>query len=96
MEGVDGFNAFREQHGLAGLMRCAERNIVQGVFRTDAGELQRFVKAGAKLAHERQRAAQVDDVALDGAALRQAGDGLVDHGHEDGAGHVRTLGALVE
>ena len=64
-------------------MRRAERNEIQRIFRADAGEVQRLVKAGAQLADKGERAAEIDDVALDRPPLRQAGDGLVDHGHED-------------
>ena len=96
VERLDGVEALGEQRRLAGLMRRAEGDIVQRILRADTGEAERLVKAGAQLAHERQRAAEVDDVALDGTALRQTADGLVDDSHEDGARDVRTFGALIE
>ena len=96
VEGFDGFQTVAEQHRLGRLMRRAERDEVQRILRAYAGEVQRLVKAGAKLAHEGQRAAEIDDVALDRAALRQTGDGLVDHGHEDGTRHIRARRALIE
>ena len=96
VERLDGVEALGEQRRLAGLMRRAEGDVVQRILRADTGEAERLVKAGAQLAHERQRAAEVDDVALDGTALRQTADGLVDDGHEDGAGDVRAPGSLIE
>ncbi|CED90575.1 Hypothetical protein AAM4_0743 [Actinomyces succiniciruminis] len=50
----------------------------------------------AQLGQEVQRAAQEHDVAADGAAAGQAGDGLGDHGLEHGGGQVLAGGALVD
>ena len=96
VERLDGFQTFAEQNRLGGLMRRAECDEVQRIFRADAGEVQRLVKAGAELAHKGERAAEIDDAALNRPPLRQTGDGLVDHGHEDGARHVRARRALIE
>ena len=96
VERLDGFQTFAEQNRLGGLMRRAECDEVQRIFRADAGEVQRLIKAGAELAHKGERAAEVDDAALDRPPLRQTGDGLVDHGHEDGARHIRARRALIE
>ena len=43
-----------------------------------------------------QRAAEKNDLALDGPAARQAADGLVDHCLHDGGGNVFARAALVE
>ena len=96
VEGVDCLYAVGELHILHRLMGRTQGDEVQRVLRAQAGQPQRLVEAGAQLAHEGERAAEIHDVSFDRAALRQAGNGLVDHGHEDGAGHVRALCALVE
>ncbi len=59
-------------------------------------QVERDVEAVAQLGEVLQRAAQEGNVAADGAAARQAGDGLGDHGLEDGRGDVLGAGALVE
>ena len=77
-------------------MRRAERNEIQRIFRAYAGQMQSLVKAGAQLAHKCQRAAEVDDLPLDRASLRQSRNRLVDDRHEDGARYIRTRRALVK
>ncbi len=64
---------------LVGIEGSAQRHIQQAVFRAGAGDAQRFVKALAQHGAEGERPAQIQDVALDGAALCQTGNGLVDH-----------------
>ena len=96
VERFDGFQTFAEQHGLGGLVRRAERDEIERVFRADACQVQRFVKTRAQFAHEGERAAEVDDVALNRTTLRQPRDGLVDYGHEDRARHIRARRALIE
>ena len=70
-----------------------------GVLRDDAVllvQVQRFVEAFAQLRQVLQRTAQEGHVAADGAAARQAGDGLRDHGLEDGRGDVLAARAFVK
>ena len=96
VERLDSLQAFAQDDRFRRLMRRAERDEIQRVLRTYAGQMQRFVKARAQFAHERQRAAEIDDVALDGASLRQTRDRLVDDRHEDGTRHIRARRALIE
>ncbi len=51
-------------------------------------QVEREVEAVAQLGEVLQRAAQEGDVAADGTAARQAGDGLGHDGLEDGGGDV--------
>ena len=88
-------------HGLAGRARhgAAAGDEQMRVLRHDAMglvQLQRFVEALAQLGKVLQRAAQERDVAADGPAARQAGDGLRDHRLEDGRGDVLLARAFVE
>ena len=68
----------------------------QAVLGAQAGHTQCLVKTLAQGLAESQRSAQVDNVALDGPALGQACNGLVDHRLVDGRGDVTGLGALVD
>ena len=96
MERLDGFQTFAEQNRLG--VRCAAPSATK--YSEFSGQTPvrcpAPVKAGAELAHKGERAAEVDDAALDRPPLRQTSDGLVDHGHEDGARHVRARRALIE
>ena len=97
MKRVDARGGVRKRKGrFAPVMRSAQRDVVERALRAKALKTERFVKAGAQFRKERERAAQIHDVALNGAALREAGDGLVDHGLEDGTRDVGNFGALVE
>ena len=58
--------------------------------------MQGFVKAFAQHGGESQRPAQVQNIALDGAALCQAGNGLVDHSLINGSRNIPRLCALVD
>ena len=81
---------------LVGIVGSAQRHKQQAVFGAGAGNAQRFVKALAQRLGEGQRTAQIQDVAADGTPLRQARNGLVDHGLVDGGGDVPCLCALVD
>ena len=59
-------------------------------------QVQRLVEAFAQLGQVLQRTAQKGDVAADGTAARQAGDGLRHHGLEDGRGDVLAARAFVK
>ena len=59
-------------------------------------QLQRLVEALAQLGEVLQRAAEEGHVAADGAAARQAADGLRHHRLEDGRGDVLLARALVD
>ena len=83
------------QH-LIGVEGRAHGHKEQAVLRQGAGNAQGLVKAPAQRFGEGQRPAQVQDVALDGAALGQARDGLVDHCLIDGRCDVTGLCALVD
>ena len=74
----------------------AQRHIEQTVLRAGAGNAQRLVEALAQHGAEGQRAAQIEDIALDGAALCQTGDGLVDYGLIDAGCDVLRAGALID
>ena len=87
---------FGEHKLLVGVQGSAQRHIQQAVFRAGAGDVQSFVKALAQHGAEGQRTAQIQDVALDGASLRQTGDGLVDHGLVDAGGDVLGAGTLID
>lgn len=81
---------------LVGIQRSAQRHIQQTVFRAGAGHVQRFVKALAQHGAEGERAAQIEDITLDGATLCQTGDGLVDHGLIDAGGDILGAGTLID
>ena len=81
---------------LVGIQRSAQRYIQQAVLRADAGHIQRLVKAFAQHGAEGERAAQIEDVALDGASLCQTGDGLVDHSLINAGGDVLGAGTLID
>ena len=81
---------------LVGVESRAHGDVEQAVLGAEALHAQRLVKTLAQRLAEGQRPAQVDDVALDGAALGQPGDGLVDHRLVDRGGDVPGLGALVD
>ena len=81
---------------LVGIEGGAHGHKEQAVVGAEALDAQRLVEAFPQRLAEGQRPAQVDDVALDGTALGQARDGLVDHGLVDGGSDVAGLGALVD
>ena len=81
---------------LVGIERRAHRNEEQAVLRQGAGDTQSLVKAPAQRPGEGQRAAEIQDVALDGAALCQTCNGLVDNGLIDRRRDVARLCALVD
>ena len=98
---VDSLDELRERAELVGLVRHggAARHKQVGVLGHNAVllvQVEREVEAVAQLGEVLQRAAQEGDVAADGAAARQARDGLGHDGLEDGGGHVLGAGALVE
>ena len=79
--------------------RGARRHEQVRVVRHDAVllvQVEREVEATAQLGEVLERAAQEGDVAADGAAAGEAGDGLRHHGLEDRGGHVLRTRALVE
>ena len=63
-------------------------HIEQAVLGAGSGDPQRLIKALAQHAAEGQRPAQIQDIALDGAALCQTGNGLVDHRLVDAGGDI--------
>ena len=85
-----------EHKFLVGIQRSAQRHIQQTVLRADSGHVQRLIKALAQHGAEGERAAQIEDIALDGAALCQTGDGLVDHSLIDTGGDVLGAGTLID
>ena len=85
-----------EHKFLIGIQRSAQRHIQQTVFRAGTGHVQRFVKALAQHGAESERAAQIKDIALDGAALCQTGYGLVDHSLIDAGGDILGAGTLID
>ena len=81
---------------LVGVERSAHGDEEKAVLRQSAGDAQRAVKALAQGLGESQRTAEVQNVALDGAALGQARNGLVDDGLIDGGRDVARLRTLVD
>ncbi len=83
--------------GLAvGLHRRAHGHKVKRIFGQQTPRAQRLVKGGPQLGKKGQRAAQVHHMPCDFAALRKAGNGLVDHRGEYGSANVLLARALVE
>ena len=93
---VQGRGHLGQAERLVGVEGRAQRHVQQAVLGALAGDPQRLVKALAQHRAEGQRPAQIQDVALDGAALGQAGDGLADHRLVDAGGDVLGPGALVD
>ena len=85
-----------EHKFLVGVQGSAQRHIQQAVFRADAGHVHRLVKTLAQHGAEGERAAQIKDIALDGASLCQTGDGLVDHCLIDAGGDILGAGTLID
>ena len=81
---------------LVGIEGCAQGHVQQAVLRTGALDPQGVVKALPQDSGEGQGPAQVQDVALDGPALGQPGNGLVHHRLIDAGGNILRLGALVD
>ena len=81
---------------LVGIQSSAQRHIQQAILRAGAGHVQRLVKTLAQHGAEGERAAQIKDIALDGASLCQTGDGLVDHGLIDAGGDILGAGTLID
>ena len=73
-----------------------QRHIEQAVLGAGSGDPQRLIKALAQHAAEGQRPAQIQDIALDGAALCQTGNGLVDHRLVDAGGDILRARALID
>ena len=86
----------REVERLIRVKGGTQRHIQQAVLRAGARYAQRFIKALAQHGAERQRSAQIQNVALDGAALCQAGNGLVDHCLIDAGRDIFRPGTLVD
>ena len=84
-----------QRAALAGERR-AQCHVIQRIARADALRLQLAVKLVSQLGEERHGAAQVHDVAPDLPSLRQARDGLVDHGREDATADVLLARTLVD
>ena len=93
---VQGLGHLRQVELLVGVEGGAQGHIQQAVLGAGAGDTQGLVKALAQHRAEGQRPAQIQDVALDGAALGQAGDGLADHRLVNAGGDVLRPGALVD
>ena len=93
---VEGRGHLGQLELLVGVEGRAQRHIEQAVLGAMAGDAQRLVKAPAQHRAEGQRPAQIEDVALDGPALGQAGDGLADHRLVDAGGDILGPGALVD
>ena len=85
-----------EHKGFVRIQGGTQCHIQQAVFRAGAGHAQRLVKALAQHGAEGERPAQIQDVALDGAALCQTRNGLVDHGLVDAGGNVLGAGTLID
>ena len=81
---------------LVGIEGRAQGHVQQAVLRAGALHPQGVVEALPQDAGEGQGPAQVQDVATDGTALGQAGDGLVHHRLVDAGGDILRLGALVD
>ena len=79
--------------GIEGRTQC---HIQQAVLRAGASHVQRFVKAFAQHAAEGERAAQIQDIALDGTALCKACNGLVDHSLINAGSNVLGAGTLID
>ena len=85
-----------QNESLVGIEGSAQCHIQQAVLRAGAGHVQRFVKALAQHAAEGERAAQIQDIALDGTALCKACNGLVDHGLINAGSNVLGAGTLID
>ena len=78
---------------------CADGGEAIAVLREDGVfgiQMQRLHEPLAQTGQEVERAAQEHDGARQLPALGQAGDGLIDHGLEDGGSHVFLSSALVQ
>ena len=82
--------------GLVRVEGSTQCHVEQAVLRAGTLDVKRLVKALAQHTGEGQRSAQIEHVTLDGAALCQACNGLVDHRLIDGAGNILCQGALVD
>ncbi len=78
------------------IIRSTQGDIQQGVLWTCAFDVQCFVKTVPQTSGEGQRAAQVQDVPLDGASLGQAGNRLVDNSLIDGSSDIACFGTLID
>ena len=85
-----------QNKSLVGIEGSAQCHIQQAVLRAGAGHVQRFVKAFAQHAAEGERAAQIQDIALDGTALCKACNGLVDHSLINAGSNVLGAGTLID
>ena len=100
-ERINGGNELGEGAELFGLVRhggaaCYEEVRVLGHDAVRLVELERDVEALAQLGEILERAAEEGHVATDGAAAREARDGLRYHRLEDGRGHVLLARTLVQ
>ena len=85
-----------QNKSLVGIEGSAQCHIQQAVLRAGAGHVQRFVKALAQHAAEGERAAQIQDIALDGTALCKACNGLVDHSLINAGSNILGAGTLID
>ena len=69
---------------------------IKRMIRADPFQAKNPVEAAAQLRQECQRPAQIDHTAGNFPALRQAGDGLVDHGCKNTGGDIFLFRALVQ
>ena len=81
---------------LLGTERRTRRNIIERIVGANTLGVQRAVKAAAQLAHKGERTAEVDDLSLDLASLRQSGNGLADHRVKNALRNIALARALVE
>ena len=87
---------FQQIPRLLGVKRRAQSHKQQAILRTSSGDAQSLVEALPQTLGKGQRPAQVQNVALDGPSLRQAGDGLVHHRLVNALGNIGWLGPLVD
>ena len=76
--------------------RGAERHVKKAVFRADAPDVQRAVKALPQHTGEGQGTAEIKHIAADRPTLGQARNGLVDHRLVDAGGDILRAAALVD
>ena len=93
---IMGMMAFQPSKGMEIEITAEGCDEEQAVLRQGAGDTQSLVKAPTQRPGEGQRAAEIQDVALDGAALCQTCNGLVDNGLIDRRRDVARLCALVD
>ena len=85
-----------QRKALVGIHGGAHGHKQKAVFGANAGGVQRFVKALAQNRAEGERPAQIQHLAPNGAALCQAGNGLVYHGFINRSSHILGACALID